>query len=232
MQKNDKSYTFLFSHSSKSKIYIKQGRGFEEASAKYFIRSRFNYRIYIHSEQVYSEFSIRILHKLPFWQPSLENQTVNQLSLKPNQVQTIDYSRPETSDDLRTSTAAALSDDRGYGRRRRRARERSFARSRRPAIRRLCRRCGRIWARSITNSAFDAIRFGGRTYEFHAGMDIDGERGDLVVAPANGSRHRSRLEGRLRQYDRDRPRQRPDHALRPPFEDRGRASATRSRAAS
>ena len=28
--------------------------------------------------------------------------------------------------------------------------------------------------------------FGGRSYEFHSGMDIDGERGDMVVAPANG----------------------------------------------
>jgi murein DD-endopeptidase MepM/ murein hydrolase activator NlpD len=28
--------------------------------------------------------------------------------------------------------------------------------------------------------------FGGRFYEFHAGMDIGGETGDLVVAPANG----------------------------------------------
>jgi len=29
--------------------------------------------------------------------------------------------------------------------------------------------------------------FGGRTYEFHPGMDIDGERGDLVIAPAGGT---------------------------------------------
>ncbi len=28
--------------------------------------------------------------------------------------------------------------------------------------------------------------FGGRSYEFHSGMDIDGEKGDMVVAPANG----------------------------------------------
>ena len=28
--------------------------------------------------------------------------------------------------------------------------------------------------------------FGGRAYEFHGGMDIDGERGDIVIAPANG----------------------------------------------
>ena len=29
--------------------------------------------------------------------------------------------------------------------------------------------------------------FGGRAYEFHPGMDIDGERGDLVTASANGT---------------------------------------------
>lgn len=29
--------------------------------------------------------------------------------------------------------------------------------------------------------------FGGRTYEFHPGMDIDGERGESVFAPANGT---------------------------------------------
>jgi murein DD-endopeptidase MepM/ murein hydrolase activator NlpD len=28
--------------------------------------------------------------------------------------------------------------------------------------------------------------FGGRNYEFHAGMDISGDHGDLVAAPANG----------------------------------------------
>lgn len=28
--------------------------------------------------------------------------------------------------------------------------------------------------------------FGGRSYEFHAGMDIGGERGDMIIAPANG----------------------------------------------
>ncbi len=28
--------------------------------------------------------------------------------------------------------------------------------------------------------------FGGRSYEFHAGMDIGGERGDFITAPANG----------------------------------------------
>lgn len=47
----------------------------------------------------------------------------------------------------------------------------------------------RDWAHSgkINNEfGFRRNPFGGRSYEFHAGMDIDGERGDIVSAPANG----------------------------------------------
>jgi len=56
--------------------------------------------------------------------------------------------------------------------------------------------------------------FGGRTYEFHAGMDIDGERGDLVNAPAAGTVTKAGWQGGYR-HGRDRSRQWPDHALRP-----------------
>ena len=47
-----------------------------------------------------------------------------------------------------------------------------------------------IWAHAgkINNEfGFRRSPFGGSRYEFHAGMDIDGERGDFVVAPANGT---------------------------------------------
>ncbi len=47
-----------------------------------------------------------------------------------------------------------------------------------------------IWAHlgKINNEfGFRRNPFGGRSYEFHSGMDIDGERGDMVVAPANGT---------------------------------------------
>lgn len=46
-----------------------------------------------------------------------------------------------------------------------------------------------IWAHlgKINNEfGFRRNPFGGSRYEFHAGLDIDGERGDTVVAPANG----------------------------------------------
>lgn len=46
-----------------------------------------------------------------------------------------------------------------------------------------------MWAHlgKINNEfGFRRNPFGGSRYEFHAGMDIDGERGDTIVAPANG----------------------------------------------
>jgi murein DD-endopeptidase MepM/ murein hydrolase activator NlpD len=47
-----------------------------------------------------------------------------------------------------------------------------------------------MWAHlgKINNEyGFRRNPFGGRSYEFHAGLDIDGEKGDIVVAPANGT---------------------------------------------
>jgi murein DD-endopeptidase MepM/ murein hydrolase activator NlpD len=35
--------------------------------------------------------------------------------------------------------------------------------------------------------AFRRNPFGGRSYEFHPGLDIDGEKGDVVMAPGNGT---------------------------------------------
>ena len=47
-----------------------------------------------------------------------------------------------------------------------------------------------MWAHEgkINNEfGFRRSPFGGRNYEFHAGLDIDGERGDEVLAPAMGT---------------------------------------------
>jgi murein DD-endopeptidase MepM/ murein hydrolase activator NlpD len=47
-----------------------------------------------------------------------------------------------------------------------------------------------MWAHQgkINNEfGFRRSPFGGRMYEFHAGLDIDGERGDAVFAPATGT---------------------------------------------
>jgi murein DD-endopeptidase MepM/ murein hydrolase activator NlpD len=47
-----------------------------------------------------------------------------------------------------------------------------------------------MWAHlgKINNEfGFRRNPFGGRNYEFHSGLDINGEKGDIVVAPANGT---------------------------------------------
>ncbi len=56
----------------------------------------------------------------------------------------------------------------------------------------------RIWAHmgKINNEfGFRRNPFGGRTYEFHGGIDIDGERGDIVVAPAAGTVSKAGWQG-------------------------------------
>lgn len=55
-----------------------------------------------------------------------------------------------------------------------------------------------IWAHlgKINNEfGFRRNPFGGRTYEFHAGMDIDGEKGDSVIAPGGGTIIKAGWEG-------------------------------------
>lgn len=55
-----------------------------------------------------------------------------------------------------------------------------------------------IWAHmgKINNEfGFRRNPFGGRNYEFHAGIDIAGEKGDIVVAPGNGTVLRAGWQG-------------------------------------
>ncbi len=47
-----------------------------------------------------------------------------------------------------------------------------------------------MWAHlgKINNEfGFRRNPFGGRSYEFHPGLDIGGQKGDVVIAPANGT---------------------------------------------
>jgi murein DD-endopeptidase MepM/ murein hydrolase activator NlpD len=115
---------------------------------------------------------------------SLENPALNQVSLNPNQIRTIDYSRPEQSDVYARNSGGPLSlaemdPEDAEIEKQLRAIQATSNQASIPAT----------WAHmgKINNEfGFRRSPFGGRTYEFHAGMDIDGERGDQVIAPANG----------------------------------------------
>lgn len=192
MQNNDKFYTFLLTHSSKNKIYIRR----VEVSKKI-----------IHSGLVSSVLLIGItaltvtgLYRNTIFAQSdvAKNEQVDipapaaALTAAPAQ-DSIDYSRPTTSNNYSINTGGPLSEnemseeDEAVA-----VQLRAFQATTNPAF------VPTMWAHmgKINNEfGFRRNPFGGRTYEFHGGMDIDGERGDIVVAPANGTVLKSGYQG-------------------------------------
>lgn len=183
MQSSGRFFTFLFSRSSKSKIQIRKVEvskqllqntllslaliiGFTSLGAGIF--GVFNYDL--SADQAVAS--------------SLVSPALNKISLNPTQAKSIDYSRPEASDVYAPNSGGPLSiaemdaEDAEIEKQLRRIQ----ATSNQAYIPAMWAHMGKI------NNEFGFRRnpFGGRTYEFHGGMDIDGERGDQVIAPASG----------------------------------------------
>ena len=183
MQNSGKFFTFLFSHSSKSKVYIKR----VEVSKKLLQNGLLSLALIIGITSlgagVAGVFDLDF-HKAATFASTLEHQTMGHLSLDPNKIRTIDYSRPVVSDVYTRNSGGPLSlADM--------APEDAEIEKQLIAIQATSNQAfiPSIWAHmgKINNEfGFRRSPFGGRTYEFHAGMDIDGERGDQVVAPASG----------------------------------------------
>jgi murein DD-endopeptidase MepM/ murein hydrolase activator NlpD len=181
MQKNDKYYTFLYSHSLKSKIYIRRVKVSKQL---------------LHYSSI-SLFLVFAVSTLGFGLTGIFNNTaiaptndsspfLSQLTVKAaGSPDSIDYSRPAVANDYTPNSGGPLLSD-----------------SADPETTEIEKRLQVIqttsdpafvpstWAHigKINNEfGFRRNPFGGRTYEFHPGMDISGDRGDLVVAPANGT---------------------------------------------
>ena len=183
MQSSSKLFTFLFSHSSKSKIYIRR----VEVSKKLLQNGLLSFALIVgitsFGAGLIGVFSVD-LSEASTLASTLENQTINQLSLDPNQVRTIDYSRPDVPDIYARNSGGPIDtsdmdpEDAEIEKQLRVIQSTSNQAS-----------IPSVWAHmgKINNEfGFRRNPFGGRTYEFHAGIDIDGERGDEVIAPANG----------------------------------------------
>ncbi len=180
MQNNDRFYTFLFSHSFKSKIYIRRvkvsKRLLQYSTIGLFLAAGF------------SSLGVGIAGIFNFTEltgSAEASPVLNQLAATlPARSEVIDYTRPGSSDGFSInsggplSLASVTSEDTEIENKLRVIQTTSNA-AYVPAM----------WAHlgKINNEfGFRRNPFGGRFYEFHAGMDIDGERGDLVVAPASG----------------------------------------------
>jgi len=179
MQKNDKFYTFLLSHSSKNRIYIRRVQVSRQA-------------LHFGSIGIFLILGITILGAgvNGIVRNSVLAKTLDrtvpaaQLTAATDQIDRIDYSRPAGADNAFNSGGPEIatnddpSDDAVENE------LRVIASSMDSAF------VPSIWAHAgkINNEfGFRRNPFGGRTYEFHPGMDIDGERGDQVVAPGNGT---------------------------------------------
>lgn len=185
MQNNDKFYTFLLTHSSKTKIYIR--------------RIEVSKRL-LHSGIVGSIVMIGVAalavtgvltNGFKAGSPTVLAMNESPAPQAPAAALTnqgpdsIDYSRPVSADNYSFNSGGPASDTELTPEDEALANDlRAFQTNSNPAF------IPSMWAHmgKINNEfGFRRNPFGGRTYEFHPGMDIDGERGDLVVAPANGT---------------------------------------------
>lgn len=180
MLNTDKSYTFLLSHSSRSRIFLKR----IEVSKKLLHGGLLSFALILGFSAmgagVYGVYSL-----IPANAEMAANPLKNQISAQlPAQQESFDYSRPYDSESYTVNSGGPFNADENDT-------ENSEVEKQLQVIQTTGNPANipSIWAHmgKINNEfGFRRNPFGGRTYEFHAGMDIDGERGDLVVAPANG----------------------------------------------
>lgn len=195
MHQDDRFYTFLLTHSSKNKIYIRR----VEVSKKFVTNFSASLILTIGLLSVGvlgllkadgiipNKAGAQVLAK----SETAPGVTRQQISFSPNNpnvtatdASSINYDRPSAYNNNNSGGPLTLSNFDSEAEETAITNQlRAIETSGNPAF------LPSMWAHSgkINNEyGFRRNPFGGRTYEFHAGMDIDGERGDLVVAPANG----------------------------------------------
>jgi murein DD-endopeptidase MepM/ murein hydrolase activator NlpD len=187
MQNYKKNYTFLLSHTTKSKIYIRR----IEVSKKLLHSSA---AIFILSLGFISVGVLGILRTNVLAETDAPATTETAAIPQNNQInepKSINYSRPSGSENFAMNSGGPVLDLQLTKEELDEAESgtvqdqiRAIASVSNPSF------LPTMWAKlgKINNEfGFRRNPFGGRNYEFHAGMDIDGERGDSVMAPANGT---------------------------------------------
>lgn len=179
MQNNAKYFTFHFSHKNNSSIHIRR----VQVSRKLVQNGLLSFALILGFSTLASGI-FGVVKYSDQAEISATNPTVNQLStVAPVQPASIDYSRPVASSHIALNAGGPSLSDMDPDDAEIESQLRVIETTSNPSY------VPNIWAHmgKINNEfGFRRNPFGGRTYEFHAGMDIDGERGDNVLAPANG----------------------------------------------
>lgn len=186
MQKNDKSYTFLLSHSSNSRIYIKK----VAVSKRFLAFGAAAIFLFIGITTLGIGLASVIANNPNFAEVVAKTSALTKVSAESiktseNNTQTIEYSQPaEEPAELAENSGGPAVNDQASGEDLEIDNEvLAIRNSSDPA------NLPSMWAHlgKINNEfGFRRNPFGGRAYEFHPGMDIDGERGEPVAASGNG----------------------------------------------
>ena len=179
MQKNDKFYTFLLSHSLKKGIYIRR------VSISKNLLHFGSVGFFLFVGIVALGVGVSGFIRTTVFARTLESSTlITQMAEVDVQPAQIDYSRPADNAVLQNNSGGPeLSDANGDDDSALVGQLRLAHATMRPD------NVPNIWARlgKINNEfGFRRNPFGGRSYEFHSGIDIDGERGDAVIAAGSG----------------------------------------------
>lgn len=188
MQKNNKNYTFLLSHTTKSKIYIRRIEVSQKLLHSSIAALILSFGLISLGVVGIVKTDVLAKNETP---EAIETAALLSQNNQTNEPKSIDYSRPAGSENFAMNSGGPVLDlqltkeeideaESGTVQ----DRIRSLAATVNPA------NLPTMWAHlgKINNEfGFRRNPFGGRSYEFHAGMDIDGERGDTVMSPANGT---------------------------------------------
>lgn len=192
MHKDDRYYTFLLTHTSRSKIYIRR----VEISKK-FVRNTAASAVLTIGIASAGILGFLNLDRQVFAKSNNQNNLTaalfNQLTTQKTnnqsiENQTINYDRPDSADEILSNAGGPTITNINAEE----ADENDAEISNQLLIIETTsdpQNIPNMWAHlgKINNEfGFRRNPFGGRSYEFHAGMDIDGEKGDTVLAPANG----------------------------------------------
>jgi len=183
MQKNDKAYAFLLSHSNKNRIYIR--RVTVSKSLLHFG----SVGVLLFGGLATVALGLGTLLSNPTFAETAATSVTTQIVAEPAKaeqqpVETIDYSRPQANDYAFNSGGPEEDNEADGENTELENTLRQIERTSDPAS------LPTMWAHlgKINNEfGFRRNPFGGRSYEFHPGMDIDGERGDPIASPANGT---------------------------------------------
>ena len=183
MQKNEKSYTFLLSQSSSKGIYIKR------ISVPTGLLHFGSVGLFLAVGLTALAVGVSGVVKTTDFAEIGSTAVTTQVAAQPappahTQTETIDYSRPSPNE-FAFNSGGPEEDNEADGENTELDNQlKTIQANANPAY------LPTMWAHlgKINNEfGFRRNPFGGRAYEFHPGMDINGERGDLVVAPANGT---------------------------------------------